>query len=564
VTQASNNDLITAFKFAAQLPLSTTSGQTKKIDDEVRFLLHKAPTLMVGESSKENPIFIEVPVLRQNLAGWPAGELVNGLQWKDIKGGQDRDNCGYHALKNTILLMNAFASGEARYIHYLGDSTIHKDIGKQIFFACMGIWAPIIYNYRIGYDYAQFEQDGVCNINGKELDLLHSNLSDFVANLFSVSAHFPSLQQAVQDLRQLNTFQDSILITEDVRDVGVAAQLPVNESMLLAIRNFAQKQSGMLGVVWTAGRGGHWVSFVVHKTSGNNIKIYYMNSIQGYFNNFNQVRDLFTMTVSDIDQKIYQNQQQQMREDIVRMKQRLDVLQNKLIPGKIFYSEYVGCIQRNNTPMKDFFTKEQLLEAGFADDEYIDHYLDDVNNNWQQHLKQEYNKAQLLGTGNYYQANIAAKKDVKYGFWINTTAKNAFVITLTVNTCIQALQKYKDTDSGLLVEDKGEVLIIRPQEAIHTVFNQILVSWKDFSVWSDSVKQELSNVIGRVLDYLQAHPNVFHAIDWTKFGDSVNNEHIPEGFTKVMEIVFKKIGSVSNFDIKRAKTKVANLINSKF
>lgn len=448
---------------------------------------------------------IDVPVLQQGFSdGWPVGNLGDlGLVWDNVKR-VDGGNCGYHALKNILFLMNAFEYNDEKYI--LGLSQ------KQPFFDCMSVWAPMIYERR-GYN------ANVSWLGGEEIDYLKNNLNA----LLKINA-----------LNSLNV-QAAIVVTEDVRNVGAAVGLPINEAMLQPIRTLAQKLNGMLGVVWTAGHEGHWVGFVVYKQNGIQ-KIYYMNSVHGLNPDFQQVVELFSMSVADIDKIIIQNQTQNMLQDLNRMQETCDILDSNIQGVDEIYSNFTGCVWRDGS-MFDDFTKEQLIQASL-DEDIVPVYLDLINVVWRDYLDQQIAAKEELFRQAYVNQISAAQKRL-YGFWYNPKSEMFFVLTLDVKDCSIAKKRYQN--SMLILDEKYQTSFFDPVEKIHAIFSHVLVAWQDYNqaAFNKDLQRQLVDVVAKTLKYLNLHRDVFGAINWNEFGEG--NVKKFKGFKEVIDAVLLRL-----------------------
>lgn len=465
---------------------------------------------------------IEVPVLQQGFSdGWPVGNLGDlGLDWSDVKG-VDGGNCGYHALKNVLFLMNAFENNDDTYVVALQS--------KQPFFDCMSVWGPMIYEAR-GYD------AHVSWLGGQEIDYLKNNLN-------------PLLK--IKALSSMNV-HGRIVVTEDVRDVGKAVDLPVNETMLEPIKELAQKLNGMLGVVWTAGHGGHWVGFVVYKRNGIQ-KIFYMNSARGIHPNFKQVIELFSMTVGDIDTIIVQNQTKNILQDFAQMQNSCDVLSGNHSKDLEIYPNFVGCVLRKGS-MLDNFTREQLIQAGI-DADIAGSYLESVNLVWQSYLEREI----ALKNEQFRQAyinRISTDELRVYGFWYKPDL--FFVCHLGVKNCGIAQEKYKN--SMLILNSHNETSFFDPVEKIHAVFNYILVAWQNYdqAAFNNDLQRQMVNVMENILIYLDTHRHVYRAINWKEFGEG--NVRKFNGFKEVMEAVIKRLTHISQIKKQSLRDKYVKLL----
>lgn len=457
---------------------------------------------------------VELEVLQQGFQeGWPVGKLLgSNLSWESIKS-VDGGNCGYHALKNVLFLMNVFEQNDEEYISKL--------LEKKPFFDCMSVWAPMIYERR-------GDNDRLGWLGGQEIDFLIKKLN----KLLSIKAF------------NLLKFGAPIIVVEDVRNVGESVGLPVNEAMLQPIKKLAQRQYGVLGVVWTADRGGHWVGFVVYKQKGNQ-KIYYMNSAYGADPKFKQVVDLFSMSSQDIDKIVFQNQTQSMLQDLDRMQKTCDKLLGKNIKGERVFSNFIGCVQRKGS-MFDNFTVGQLKQAGFNEDSFPA-LLDVVNKVWQDYLQKKV-EAKDFEFREAYSNQMKIDKERVYGFWNNSKNDILFVSTLDVKDCVVAKNKYKK--SMLLVDKDLETSFFNPQEAIHTNFNYILVAWRynDQAAFKISLQKKLFDVLKNTLEYLNKYKGIYREINWKEFGEG--NIRKFNSFKEVMNEVFKRLPDISDTEKK--------------
>lgn len=470
--------------------------------------------------------FIRVPVLDQGFkAGWPTGKVDNSdLLWDQVKA-DDGANCGYHALKNVLFLMNALEQKNMKFVQDLQS--------KMAYIACMSVWTPIIYDYR-GY------QGSVNWLLGSEIDLLVKNLSQLSQKIL--------LSDLKTDL--------NIVVTEDVSKRGAAAGLPVNETMLQPIKDLAQKRDGLLGVVWSAGTGGHWVGFVIYKEQGIST-MYYMNSCSGD-SDFKQAYELFSMSADQIDRLIQHNQTQNMLQDINKMSEDLDILDGITADGRTLYAGYVGCVERTGS-MFDNFTTSELQAAGFVQD--VEGYKRLINQKWQQYLQHEVDTKINFQAKEAYKQNASKSKKRVYGFWINPDDKTCFCINLGVDDCKKAGQKYK---SKLLVIDQDmQPSFFDPVENINILFTKIIVAWKDYqeAAFNNDIKKRVLSLLERVLRYLQSHKILFKKVDWKNFGEHPHTRKFA-GFEQVIDVVLQRIRSLPGFNEQQFKQKwVESLLN---
>lgn len=458
---------------------------------------------------------IDVSVLQQGFrSGWPTGRLGDlGLTWDDIDA-DDGANCGYHALKNTLFFMNAIGKRDEKYLKFL--------TSKQPYFDCMGVWASMIYERR-GYS------TPINWLGGEEIDDLVHHLSRL-----SVIPEFSDLDVNVK-----------IVVTEDVRNVGAAVGLPINETMLQDIRNLAAQKNGMLGVVWTAGRGGHWVSFVLYKRQGT-LKVYYMNSCNGCLPRFAQAINLFSMSTRQIDDLIGQNQKDKINTDLDSMQSDLSVLLGNVQEEIVIYPHYVGCVKRH-TAMNEPFERQNLLHAGFSLEE-VDDYVDVVNNEWAFYLQEKIDRATFQDN---YLAMISTPKERIYGFWIDKQDQTAFVLDLDVKDCAAA-QKYRGV--MLLLDKQFQTSFFDPVDKLHAIFTQILVGWKNMpqSLFDKNIQAQIQDILKRVLTYYKDHPAVFITMDWGILGSESNSRPL-SGFDAVIKAVLDRLTLLSAADRQKFK-----------
>lgn len=496
--------LTQALELASLLPKNLKNHSCGKLDDQTI-------VLKLLQAQPNNNRVIDVPVLQQGFDHkWPHGKFLNlNLSWDDIRQ-LDGGNCGYHALKNVLFLMNAFEKNQDEFVLALRQA--------QPFYYCMSVWAPMIYKERNDNNYVSW-------LGGQEIDFLIKNLG------------------RLKKYDRLSSFdlENKIVVTEDVRSVGW--ELPVNEEMLQPIKDLAKKQSGMLGVVWTAGHGGHWVGFVVHKKEGV-LKIYYMNSAQEIRPNFNQAVNLFSMSVKDIDKIIFQNQQKNVLQDLDRMQGTCDVLLGN-VEGQV-YSEFLGCVQRNNT-MFDDFTQEQLERSLYNKVLINESFVHRVNAAWQKYLELDITlKGEDFQAG-YIQA-IAKEKLRCYGFWRNNNNGSIFVKDLDLDNCQAVQNKYRN--SQLIIDDSYTISFFDAAEKIHTVFNHILVSWKDYdkNIFNDqNLQKRIENIFDVIIPFLKNHPQICRAINWKEFGSGKDVKNFT-GFQQVIKAVSLKLNKPFNIN----------------
>lgn len=452
------------------LALASSFGQNQKVGSkEFQALLDK-------ESATEG--VVAIPVLQQGFKhGWPKGDLESSsLTWDDISV-EDGGNCGYHALKNTLFLMNAIEKKEAQYLKFL--------TSKKAYFDCMAFWGPMIYERRLRSAHINW-------LGGEEIDYLIHDLKNLLA---------------LPDFSELDT-NVNIVTIEHIH----AIDAPINETVLEEIRNIAEAQNGMLGVVWTAEHSGHWVSFVLCKKAGH-LKIYYMNSCNHCLPLFKEAVRLFSLSADEIDGLIKKNKQTALSENLGRMELNLDVLLGENNENIAIYQYYVGCIKRSSS-MKKNFSKQDIKNAGF-DPKEIDYYAKVVNDAWKLYLKKQIAQKNENFRQNYIDV-ISQQRERVYGFWINKNDKKAFVVNIDNNDCPIA-QAYNTRI--LLLSKAFEVSFFDPAENLEFILSQIFISWAemDKSLFDKSIQEKIEKILAAVLDCYKTNPNLFKAIDKQAF-----------------------------------------------
>lgn len=511
-----NFDMLQALKLANKLPTqSAINTIVTQSQDGVVF----ADIQKLFDAQPDHYGVIQVPVLQQGFTekvsegalvghGWPSGNLVSELSW-DIVASSTGGNCGYQALKNVILLMNTLEN--------TNEAAWRGLKLRSIFFEFMRVWAPMIYQAFPG------RQPGVSWLGGGEIDYLKKNLQKLHKN--------PHLQN-------FKIYQNNIEIIEYVQEVGMAAQLPINERELRVFKKLAEQRNGILGIVWAEGQGGHWVAFVGHKCHGN-LKVYYMNSSSGS-TGLQIAPKLFNMSVAQIDEKIRNNQEMQMLQDLATMKNDLDILEKRNLEGKKVYAKYAGCVDLHKA-LKETFTEAELRDVNFA--ESVKSYLVSINKNWSEYIAQERKTA-------YSQDKFNNVKNIKYAFWENMDTKDAFAWDVSIDSCAHADKVYKET---LLIVEKDRIKTINRSSVIHAILSQILVGWKNISVWSDRVKGEVALVIQRVISYLKQNPQAYHSVHWDFLGEGPEALYFTGGLKEIIDQITLKLGNVPNFDAQQLR-----------
>lgn len=266
--QASAKLVNDALELAAMLPkanIGMTSSAKNRKDVNVQELWDRSPDLEG---------IVRVPVLQQGFKnGWPQGKVFDTLSWDQIKS-YDGANCGYHALKNVLLLMNAFEKDDATYLEDLTSSSI--------FFDFMSLWSPIIFDYRN-------HTVPLNNLHGSEIELLlHGRLApSHAVELLKKSPNIlQSLNIKLQNLKRdlMKKFEKKPINIE--QNIAIIEPLPQGisegfidlDSMEVVVQDFIDSgKDGMIGVVLTNDTGGHWVGFVMRRKEGH-MKVFYMNS----------------------------------------------------------------------------------------------------------------------------------------------------------------------------------------------------------------------------------------------------------------------------------------------
>ncbi len=268
--QASEKLVNAALELAAMLPkanIGISSSAKNRKDGRIQELWDRSPDLEI----------VRVSVLQQGFKnGWPHENVVDQLPWDQIKS-DDGANCGYHALKNVILLMNAFEKKDDTYLYDL--------MLKSIFFDFMSIWSPIIFDYRQHIV-------PLNDLHGTEIELLlHGRLALSSADELSKKSPniLQSLNKKLQNLKLdlIRKFEKkSINIEQNIAIIeplpqGISEEFIDLDSMEAVVKDFIDSaQDGMIGVVLTNDTGGHWVGFVMRRKDGH-MKIFYMNSAAG-------------------------------------------------------------------------------------------------------------------------------------------------------------------------------------------------------------------------------------------------------------------------------------------
>ena len=76
-----------------------------------------------------------------------------------------------------------------------------------------------------------------------------------------------------------------------------------------------------------------------------------------------------------------------MLQDLNTMNKDIDTLLGKVHEGETIYPEYVGCIERSSS-MRDGFTRQNLLDAGFEPDD-VEDYVNIVDTLWDHYIKMQ-------------------------------------------------------------------------------------------------------------------------------------------------------------------------------
>jgi len=287
---------------------------------------------------------VYIPTLQQGvIQGWPVGELGNGLTWAQVHEG-DVANCGYHALKNIIFLMNALLKDNQIFLENLTK--------KESFFDCMKIWAPMIYNYRE-------HKVPINDLQGQEIDLLLNKLNDL---------------KEVPQLSGLNFNLDIRVIEEEVALENKHGL--INEALYTSFKGFSAKKDGILGVIWNVGNG-HWIAFVLYKLDSLQ-KIFYMDSCGVCNRNCQSAVKIFTASIKKIEEIELSNQRKNLNTDIEYMQRVLFLLNN---PGQEMIELILGSKDAKFIPedaINAVFTKILINCNGDAFDKNMQETVMDV------------------------------------------------------------------------------------------------------------------------------------------------------------------------------------------
>ncbi len=250
-----------------------------------------APTTL--EPQREPVAFeqIKVPVLQQDSATpWKTSEVdlesheqtVLGtprLLWKDVRM-QDGNNCGYHALKNILIMLNSSLSAEQLNIQLQDpNSTINRQLTSlPDFVNYIGSWAQKIHNTRKQILLKNLGLQEPYPDNFKELrsslgytfmkGLVDSNtghvkINDLFAN---------EVENLVEN--QSQTLQNNIVVLDGLSNLGKTKK---GKEYLKRIQQFKEAKDGRLGILWTEPGFNHWVGYFAIKEDGK-VTLYYLNS----------------------------------------------------------------------------------------------------------------------------------------------------------------------------------------------------------------------------------------------------------------------------------------------
>jgi len=227
----------------------------------------------------------ELPVLQQSKFQFDKEILIdtNELDWQDVAKSEG-GNCGYHALKNVLVLLKDKQLKENK----ISDNTLHDLLSSKIYQDYMSSWAVDIYKKR--------KSKNISWLDGQELENLIKKLKE----------------------------NKQIIVIEHRQGAGIFEYDPM---VLQSVYDFVSLKNSVLGFIWNSGRqigssggGSHWVGFVAVKNE-KAIRIYEMNSASGIKPDLKVIQKLFASTSQEIQEKQDAQLSETMKYDIQNVKE---------------------------------------------------------------------------------------------------------------------------------------------------------------------------------------------------------------------------------------------------
>ncbi len=211
-----------------------------------------------------------------------------GLTWRNVRK-EEGTNCGYHALKNSTLMLESLHHSDSATWHQLSDPS--RELSRQlqsqdILIPHIATKAPTIYQQRKKKVIQELTKKGVSvpdnpsdsfflqhrsKLVGDTQDYVNANDGHIKTETLNEDEMEKLLQTEPRAIQDHTIILTPAMVHPDVTD----AYRDVNSRL----QKFQQSSNDTLSIIWTEPRFNHWVNYIAHKVHGK-VVVYKMNSIQ--------------------------------------------------------------------------------------------------------------------------------------------------------------------------------------------------------------------------------------------------------------------------------------------
>jgi len=267
---------------------------------------------------------ITLPVLQQKPGtrwigkeGSVVMQSIPGLLWSNVRM-EDGGNCGYHALKNLLIVLAALQDNQGKDIN----SLVAKDLNSvDLLLPFLEKYTPMVYQERLSAIKSDLGISGEKAMSDDELKKKRNELEgDFLKSFVNINdGHVKTdylttfeAQLLVNNLpEKFKRFESKIIILSDhdseilmnpeselhatmqFLNANDPESAMVLQHSLNGLQSFKNAQDDILGVLWTEINYRHWIAYAIQKVDGKIVAIYYLNSASHKLPN--KVKELFEL-----------------------------------------------------------------------------------------------------------------------------------------------------------------------------------------------------------------------------------------------------------------------------
>lgn len=311
---------------------------------------------------------VYTPCLQQRAGQWPDGEIGvmnphtgHNITFADLKGGAERANCGWHALKNALCFLNVrFRPGadKGKYLEWMQSPQAYVKLLKP--------WLEVVLPYRRLHSPGE-DPLGAWPGEG-EIDLALGR----VAGVGGYDAEFAAIEKALDDyvwadgvvLRDyvsiVSQFESSFLRPDKSKQsyVDVMKKVCLHDD---ADHAFVMNTSAN-STADAPGRS-HWITFFLHKKNG--VITWFssdslaMGTYSGLKTTLNQVFTRTPEQIAEFEHAVMYGAMIENASKLIGDMEQLQPANQYVFKGLLIKDVALG--------LGSFFTKEDLVTLGFSD-----------------------------------------------------------------------------------------------------------------------------------------------------------------------------------------------------